>query len=115
MCWHHALQPWQLEVVWDEELSRALAQLALQQGSRLDGRALGELREVGCALAPLPRVVHGSALFHRGDTQVLASATVGSERDVLEVVGPLGQVRKSFMLHYAFPPWSVNETGALPP
>jgi polyribonucleotide nucleotidyltransferase len=71
------LQPWHLDVVWDDVQAAAVAHLALSEGRRIDGRLLDELRPISCRVGELPRCVHGSALFSRGDTQVLASATVG--------------------------------------
>ena len=80
-------------------------------GRRADGRAPWQLRPVACEIGVLPRAVHGSALFDRGDTQCLAAATVASERDAALAEGPHGRAPKRLMLHYAFPPFSVGEVG----
>lgn len=70
------------------------------QAVRLDGRSLQSLRPITCQTGPLPRVVHGSALFNRGETQAMAAATIGGDRDALEVTGLHGTVTKQLMLHY---------------
>lgn len=64
--------------------SRIMRECLLQTGKRLDGRALHELRPVSCEAGILPRSVHGSALFNRGDTQSLATTTVGPDRDTTQ-------------------------------
>ena len=90
----------------------SLRDAALQKQTRCDGRKFVELRRISSAADVLP-CVHGSAVFTRGDTQVLCAVTLGSEEDAIqprytdadEVPG-----KKAF-LHYDFPPYSVNETG----
>ncbi|MBX3439242.1 MAG: polyribonucleotide nucleotidyltransferase, partial [Planctomycetaceae bacterium] len=77
-------------------------------GQRLDGRQPGDLRSVNCQVDILPRV-HGSALFTRGETQSLATVTLGTVRDQQRVDGLFDDVSKSFMLDYNFPPYSVGE------
>jgi polyribonucleotide nucleotidyltransferase len=77
-------------------------------GNRLDGRGLTELRAVDCQVSVLPRV-HGSALFTRGETQSLATVTLGTVRDQQKVDGLLEEYGKSFMLDYNFPSYSVGE------
>ncbi|GBG28151.1 Polyribonucleotide nucleotidyltransferase 1, mitochondrial [Hondaea fermentalgiana] len=79
---------------------------------RHDGRTAHEVRPLAAALNVLPSVVHGSSTFSRGQTSVLATATLGSPRDALRVLPYCGQTyKKKFFLHYEFPPYSVNETG----
>lgn len=80
----------------------------LLQGKRLDGRTPGQLRAVSCDVGVLPRV-HGSAVFTRGETQSLASITLGTVRDAQRVEGPVEEYLKKFMLDYYFPPYSVGE------
>jgi polyribonucleotide nucleotidyltransferase len=80
---------------------------------RADGRLPTEIRPVSCEAGVLPRVVHGSALFDRGDTQCLAAATVAAERDAPLADGPHGRSARRLMLHYSFPPFSVGETGRM--
>jgi polyribonucleotide nucleotidyltransferase len=77
---------------------------------RPDGRALEEIRPITIKPDYLPRV-HGSALFTRGQTQSLGIVTLGSESDVQYVDMMNGEIKRRFMLHYNFPPFSVGETG----
>jgi len=78
------------------------------EGKRLDGRAPKDLREVTCEVDLLPKV-HGSALFTRGETQSLATLTLGTSRDQQRVDGLLDEYSKRFMLDYNFPSYSVGE------
>jgi polyribonucleotide nucleotidyltransferase len=81
-------------------------------GGRIGARGHAEVRTITCEVGVLPRT-HGSALFTRGETQALVVATLGTAEDEqrLELLG--GQSFKKFMLHYNFPPFSVNETKPL--
>jgi len=79
---------------------------------RIDGRAFDEIRNIDCSTGILPRT-HGSALFTRGETQSLATTTLGTPRDEQRVETLLGETTKSFMLHYSFPPFSVGEVRML--
>ncbi|MDQ3131670.1 MAG: polyribonucleotide nucleotidyltransferase, partial [Acidobacteriota bacterium] len=78
---------------------------------RPDGRKFSEIRPISCEVGWLPRV-HGSALFTRGETQAIATTTLGTKMDE-QYTDDLekGEVKKRFMLHYNFPPYSVGETG----
>lgn len=80
----------------------------LLDGVRLDGRAPGDLRAVAGDVGIIPRV-HGSALFTRGETQSLATITLGTARDTQRVDGPVEEYEKRFMLDYNFPSYSVGE------
>jgi len=80
----------------------------LDEGKRLDGRAFDEIRPVSCEVGVLPRT-HGSALFTRGETQAIVTATLGTEQDSQIVEAFEGDSRNPFMLHYNFPPFSVGE------
>ncbi len=83
----------------------------LDNGARCDGRKIDELRKIWCKTNVLP-VVHGSAIFTRGETQALVLTTLGTTRDTQDLDGLTGGTkRKSFILHYNFPPYSVGETG----
>jgi polyribonucleotide nucleotidyltransferase len=85
----------------------------LDNGRRVDGRGLTELRPIECATDVLP-VVHGSSLFQRGETQALVSLTLGCSDGSQEIDAITGGVQsKSFYLHYNFPPFSVGETGKI--
>ena len=96
----------------DECKKNLMRQRILQQGFRIDGRAMDEVRPIACEVGILPKA-HGSALFTRGETQALVVATLGSERDELHVEGLTGDVYKRFMLHYNFPPFCVGEARPL--
>jgi polyribonucleotide nucleotidyltransferase len=82
--------------------------LILKEGRRIDGRAFDEIRPIACEPGILPRP-HGSALFTRGETQVLGVLTLGSGPDEQRVETLSGEVFRPFMLHYNFPPYSVGE------
>ncbi|MGE5342878.1 MAG: polyribonucleotide nucleotidyltransferase [Candidatus Omnitrophota bacterium] len=86
----------------------------LAEKKRNDGRMFDEIREISIELGILPRV-HGSAIFTRGETQALATITLGSEDDAQRMDNLLtsGEELKKFMLHYNFPPFSVGEVSFL--
>jgi polyribonucleotide nucleotidyltransferase len=83
--------------------------IVLTEDKRIDGRAFDEIRRIDCEAGCLPRL-HGSALFTRGETQVLGVLTLGSGRDEqrIETLNN-GDTTRAFMLHYNFPPFSVGE------
>ncbi len=81
----------------------------LKEGRRIDNRKFDEIRPITCEVGILPRP-HGSALFTRGETQVLGVMTLGSGRDEQRVETLSGEELRPFMLHYNFPPYSVGET-----
>ena len=83
--------------------------MILKHGRRIDNRAFDEVRPINCEVGLLPRV-HGSALFTRGETQVLGVLTLGSGPDEQRIETLSGEEHRSFMLHYNFPPYSVGET-----
>jgi polyribonucleotide nucleotidyltransferase len=80
----------------------------LERGRRLDGRKFDEIRNITIEVGVLPRT-HGSALFTRGETQALVTATLGTADDQQKVETVDGETWKRFMLHYNFPPFSVGE------
>ena len=80
-----------------------------EKGTRVDGRGLNEVRPLAASATVLP-VTHGSSLFERGNTQTLATATIGSLNDVQRLDAPVGPENKRLMLHYAFPSFSIDET-----
>ncbi len=88
-----------------------MRRMVLEQGRRVDGRSTTDIRQITCEIQVLPRV-HGSALFTRGQTQALVSATLGTSMDS-QVIDSIEQAefRKTFMLHYNFPSFSVGEVG----
>src|SRR5215831_12899172 len=83
----------------------------LNRRRRPDGRRFGEIRAISCEVGWLPRT-HGSALFTRGETQAVVTATLGTSEDV-QYMDDLekGEIKRRFMLNYNFPPFSVGETG----
>ncbi|MCA9084017.1 MAG: polyribonucleotide nucleotidyltransferase [Planctomycetaceae bacterium] len=87
--------------------AKAVRELILS-GTRLDGRSATDLRAVSCSVSRLPRV-HGSAVFTRGETQSLATVTLGTTRDKQRNDGLFGEFSDRFMLHYYFPSFSVGE------
>ena len=96
-----------------EEINRRLVRkLILNEKKRIDGRNLSEIRPISCEVGILPRT-HGSALFTRGETQVLAVVTFGTSEDEQKINSLTGETYKSFMLHYNFPPFSVGEVSPL--
>ncbi len=82
--------------------------LILKEGRRIDNRRFDEIRPITCDVGILPRP-HGSALFTRGETQVLGVLTLGSGQDEQRVETLSGEEFRPFMLHYNFPPYSVGE------
>jgi len=86
--------------------------LVLRQHRRADGRAFDEIRPISIEVGLLPRT-HGSALFTRGETQCLATVTLGTFEDVQRLDGLGDESEKRFMLHYNFPPFSVGEVSFL--
>ncbi|VFQ43994.1 polyribonucleotide nucleotidyltransferase [Desulfoluna butyratoxydans] len=90
-------------------LSKKVARaIILEDGHRIDGRAFDEIRDITCDVDVLARP-HGSALFTRGETQVMGILTLGSGMDEQRVETLSGDTTKPFMLHYNFPPYSVGE------
>jgi len=89
-----------------------MRQMVLNDGVRLDGRRTDEIRDITIEVGILPRT-HGSALFTRGQTQALASATLGTKIDEQRIEELEGEFRKTYMLHYNFPPFSTGEVRPL--
>ena len=91
---------------------KAMREEALERGKRLDGRAFDEIRQISIEVGVLPRT-HGSAVFTRGETQALVTATLGTAEDQQKIEMVDGEQWKRFMLHYNFPPFSVGEVAFL--
>jgi len=87
---------------------KAVRDVVLNEGIRLDGRKTDEIRDIWCEIAPLPST-HGSAVFTRGETQALATVTLGTSRDVNKIDLPTHEGEEKFYLHYNFPPFSTGE------
>jgi polyribonucleotide nucleotidyltransferase len=94
--------------VFENKLKKVVRSYILDKGLRVSGRGLKEIRPLSCEVSLLPRV-HGSALFNRGETQVLSIATLGAIRQeqMLDDIGIIDT--KRFMHHYNFPPYSTGE------
>ncbi|MEG3439931.1 polyribonucleotide nucleotidyltransferase [Pannus brasiliensis CCIBt3594] len=83
----------------------------IEEGVRVDGRKLDEVRPISCRVGVLPNRVHGSGLFNRGLTQVLSIATLGTPGDAQDLADDLHpEDEKRYLHHYNFPPFSVGET-----
>ena len=89
----------------------AMRRCILDEGIRLDGRKTTDVRPIWCEVSPLPGP-HGSAIFTRGETQALATATLGTKLDEKLVDGALERYYMKFLLHYNFPPFSTGEAKA---
>ncbi len=85
-----------------------LRKRVLDEGLRVDGRGLSDIRPISCSVSELP-MAHGSAIFTRGETQALVAITLGTKFDEQIVDAPEKESSKRFMLHYNFPPFSVGE------
>jgi polyribonucleotide nucleotidyltransferase len=99
---------WKVEQVIDDKQKKAMRKMILEQGKRIDGRRIDEIRPIECKVKALPRP-HGSAIFRRGETVSLSAVTLGSKRDEQKIDHLIGEDFKRFMLHYNFPPFSVGE------
>jgi polyribonucleotide nucleotidyltransferase len=94
--------------IFKELKEKVMRDEALERGKRLDGRAFDEIRPISIEVGVLPRT-HGSAVFQRGETQALVTATLGTADDQQKIETMDGEQWKRFMLHYNFPPFSVGE------
>jgi polyribonucleotide nucleotidyltransferase len=88
---------------------KQVRRMITEENVRIDGRSFTEIRPISCEVSVLPRT-HGSGLFTRGQTQSLAITTLGTGEDEQLVEALEGEKKKSFMLHYNFPSFSVGET-----
>ncbi|RZJ37534.1 MAG: polyribonucleotide nucleotidyltransferase, partial [Brevundimonas sp.] len=84
----------------------------IDNGHRVDGRALDKVRSIVSEVGVFPRT-HGSALFTRGETQAIVVATLGTGEDEQYIDALTGTYKEKFLLHYNFPPYSVGETGRM--
>ncbi|MBO0591986.1 polyribonucleotide nucleotidyltransferase [Cellulophaga sp. E16_2] len=90
----------------------AVRELTLSEGLRLDGRKTDEIRPIWCEIDYLPST-HGSAIFTRGETQALATVTLGTSRDANKIDMPSFEGEENFYLHYNFPPFCTGEARPL--
>jgi polyribonucleotide nucleotidyltransferase len=95
-----------------EELKYEYMRELTCNGGRIGGRAHDGVRDIAIEVGPLPRT-HGSAIFQRGETQSLVVTTLGTSDDEQRIEMLMGEQSKRFMLHYNFPPFSVNEVKPL--
>jgi len=97
-----------VKIVFKGLKEKVLRDEVLERGQRLDGRSFDEIRNINSDVGLLPRT-HGSAVFTRGETQALVTATLGTADDKQKVEMVDGEIFRRFMLHYNFPPFSVGE------
>lgn len=98
----------------DERIEALLRAKAIDEKKRVDGRAMDELRPLFAEAGGVSPVLHGSGIFYRGETHVLSVLTLGGPDDsqIIDSIESDGkEVKKRFMHHYNFPPFSVGETG----
>jgi len=100
------------KAIFKELKEKVLRDSVLERHVRLDGRQFNEIRKIWAEVGVLPRT-HGSAIFTRGETQALVTATLGTAEDQQKIEMVEGDVYKRFMLHYNFPPFSVGEVAFL--
>ena len=105
-------EPNRLDAYFEMRLDEHVHELAIDKGQRVDGRALDEIRPLFAQAGGISPMIHGTGLFYRGATHVLAALTLGGPGDA-QLVDTIEfqDKKKSFMLHYNFPPFSVGETG----
>src|SRR3989344_2030507 len=106
------MKPQMADGLFEHKLDEFVHMLALQKGERVDGRRFDEIRPLFAKAGGISPVIHGTGLFYRGATHVLAALTLGGPGDaqLLDTV-EFQDKKKTFMLHYNFPPFSVGETG----
>jgi polyribonucleotide nucleotidyltransferase len=97
-----------LKEAFEEVEASEVRRLIVEEGLRVDGRKVNEIRPISIETAYLPRA-HGSALFTRGETQALVSATLGTKSDEQKIESLEGESYRNFLLHYNFPSFSVGE------
>jgi polyribonucleotide nucleotidyltransferase len=102
----------EVKQIYNEIHKKLVRSLIIEEGKRADGRSFDEIRPISIEVGMLPRT-HGSALFTRGETQCLATVTLGTFEDVQRIDGLGEEGEKRFMLHYNFPPFSVGEVSFL--
>jgi polyribonucleotide nucleotidyltransferase len=106
------ITPNKLDAYYEERIDAYVHELAIKHNKRVDGRAMDEIRPLFAQAGGVSPVIHGSGIFYRGATHVLAALTLGGPGDaqLLDTI-EYQETKKNFMLHYNFPPFSVGETG----
>jgi polyribonucleotide nucleotidyltransferase len=102
----------ELSEAFEKVLRERVRRVIIEQDRRIDDRSSTEIRPLSAQVQVLPRT-HGSALFTRGETQALATVTLGTSSDEQRVDALLGERYKKFLLHYNFPPFSTGEVKQL--
>jgi len=104
--------PQRLDAFYEHTMDQYVHDLAIKEGKRVDGRAFDQIRPLFAQAGGISPVIHGAGLFYRGETHVLAALTLGGPGDaqLLDTI-EYQDTKKTFMLHYNFPPFSVGETG----
>jgi len=97
---------------YNKTQKEAVRELTLSEGLRLDGRKTTEIRPIWCEVDYLPST-HGSSIFTRGETQALATVTLGTSREANKIDMPSYQGEETFYLHYNFPPFCTGEARPL--
>ncbi len=105
-------KPSMLDGHFEHALDEHVHDLAIKEGKRVDGRGFDEIRPLFAQAGGISPVIHGAGVFYRGATHVLAALTLGGPGDS-QLVDTIEyqDMKKNFMLHYNFPPFSVGETG----
>lgn len=98
----------EISAILNKMEGKLVRELITKERKRIGERGFDEIREISCEIGVLPRT-HGSALFTRGETQVMASTTLGTTADEQRIDSLMQNGSKTFMLHYNFPPFSVGE------
>ncbi len=101
-----------IKVGYDLRMKAMMRSSILEKSFRMDGRGLLDIRPISCTVGLLPRT-HGSALFNRGETQVLSIVTLGSQAQRQQLDGLGIEETKHYIHHYNFPPFSTGETGRI--
>jgi polyribonucleotide nucleotidyltransferase len=101
-----------LDAYYEERMDAYVHDLAIKEDKRVDGRAMDEIRPLFAQAGGVSSMIHGTGIFYRGATHVLAALTLGGPGDaqLLDTI-EYQEAKKTFMLHYNFPPFSVGETG----
>ncbi|HUO50366.1 MAG TPA: polyribonucleotide nucleotidyltransferase [Candidatus Paceibacterota bacterium] len=109
---YETIPPNQIDQFFELKIDEYVHDLAIKEGKRVDGRALDEVRALYAQAGGISPIIHGTGLFYRGETHVLAALTLGGPGDaqLIDTI-EFQDAKKTFMLHYNFPPFSVGETG----
>jgi polyribonucleotide nucleotidyltransferase len=108
------IEPGKLDTYYEHRMDQYVHDLAIKDGKRVDGRKMDEIRALYAQAGGVSPIIHGTGVFYRGETHVLAALTLGGPGDaqLIDTI-EFQEAKKSFMLHYNFPPFSVGETGRM--